>query len=105
MINVSLTQDMKPVVGDIPVIAGNITYELLSFCARRHALTPGEMLVIVGVIRGERASEMAESGQKSVKTVSTQKRSAYRKMGVSTDAEFIHYLYYLRDAVMAGLAC
>ncbi|WP_370608161.1 hypothetical protein [Citrobacter meridianamericanus] len=34
---------------------------------------------------------------KSPKTISTQKLAAYKKIGVKTDAELIHYLYWLRE--------
>ncbi|EIX7381517.1 hypothetical protein MK627_001400 [Salmonella enterica] len=42
-------------------------------------------------------SVSVKSDARSCKTRSSQKRSAYRKIGVTNDIELIHYLYNLRD--------
>ncbi|ELP9051057.1 EAL domain-containing protein [Salmonella enterica] len=62
-------------------------------CARRHALSQRETEVLVQLARGRPLFDLARQTSRSHKTCSVQKRSAYRKIGVGNDVEFIHYLY------------
>ncbi|MBC6504643.1 EAL domain-containing protein [Citrobacter freundii] len=62
-------------------------------CARRHALSLRETEVLLRLTSGQPLLDMARQVNRSVKTCSVQKRSAYRKMGVRNDVEFMHYLY------------
>ncbi|EBG2149368.1 EAL domain-containing protein [Salmonella enterica] len=64
-------------------------------CARRHVLTLRETEVLVQLARGRPLFEQARQTNRSTKTCSVQKRSAYRKIGVGNDVEFMHYLYSL----------
>lgn len=70
---------------------------LLEYCAQLHRLTPGEAEVIHWVAKGVPQKEMAFLRKVSIKTISTQKRSAFMKMQVSSDVECIHYLYFLKN--------
>ncbi|HCR3450555.1 TPA: EAL domain-containing protein [Citrobacter werkmanii] len=70
---------------------------LLRCCARRHQLSRREEEVMAFTVRGYSVSEIAKYFRRSIKTLSAQKRSVYRKLGVRNDATFIHYLYRMRD--------
>lgn len=70
---------------------------LLRRCARRHQLSRREEEVMMLTVRGYSVSETAEHFRRSTKTLSAQKRSIYRKLGVRNDTTFIHYLYRMRD--------
>ncbi|HCR3451243.1 TPA: EAL domain-containing protein [Citrobacter werkmanii] len=72
--------------------------ELLLYCARLHGLSPRETEMIISIVQGERFNLMKPSGEpRSAKTLSTQKRNAYRKIGVKNDVGLLHYLYWLND--------
>lgn len=62
-------------------------------CARRHALSLRETEVLVQLARGRPLFDLARQTSRSHKTCSVQKRSAYRKIGVTNDVDFMHYLY------------
>ena len=62
-------------------------------CARRHVLSLRETEVLVQLARGRPLIDLARQTSRSHKTCSVQKRSAYRKIGVRNDVEFMHYLY------------
>lgn len=68
---------------------------LVKDCARYYSLTPTETDIIINVAHGKPLTNVALESEKSIKTVSTQKRNAYKKMGIGSDVEFIHYLYIL----------
>ncbi|EQA8868551.1 helix-turn-helix domain-containing protein [Citrobacter braakii] len=70
---------------------------LLRRCARRHQLSRREEEVMTLTVRGYSVSEAAEHFRRSTRTLSAQKRSLYRKLGVRNDTTFIHYLYRMRD--------
>ncbi|EJG6851223.1 EAL domain-containing protein [Salmonella enterica] len=70
---------------------------LLRKCARKHLLSHREEEVMALTVRGYSLSEIAAQFRRSTKTLSTQKRSIYRKLGVRNDTTFIHYLYRMRD--------
>lgn len=73
--------------------------ELLFHCSVINRLTPSESTVIYAVARCIPLSEVANMKSVSYKTTSVQKRSAYRKMKVRSDVEFIHYLYALKSTM------
>lgn len=79
--------------------------ELLFHCSVINRLTPSESAVIYAVARGIPLADVAEVKNVSYKTLSVQKRSAYRKMQVNSDVEFIHYLYSLRGATFPPKMC
>lgn len=71
---------------------------LLLYCARLHGLSPRETEMIISIVRGDRFNLMKLSGDpRSAKTLSAQKRNAYRKIGVKNDVGLIHYLYWLNE--------
>lgn len=70
--------------------------DLLHYCAHLHRLSVRETQIAAVVARGFGLQKEAEMKGRSLKTCSVQKRSAYRKIGVRNDVEFIHYLYQLR---------
>lgn len=51
------------------------------------SLSPREMVVVRLLISGQSVSEIANRLNRSIKTVSTQKQTAFRKLGVQSDAE------------------
>lgn len=56
-------------------------------------LTVSEKQVLIKIARGESAQEVANMTGKSIKTISTQKRNAYKKIGVKNDIHFIFLLF------------
>ncbi|HCR3450466.1 TPA: hypothetical protein ON570_004108 [Citrobacter werkmanii] len=77
----------------------SISSELLYHCSVINNLTPAESTVIYAVARCIPLTKVASLKSVSYKTTSVQKRSAYRKMKVSSDVEFIHYLYSLKGGL------
>lgn len=72
--------------------------ELLLYCARLHGLSPRETEMIISIVQSDRINLMKLSGEpRSAKTLSSQKRNAYRKIGVKNDVGLIHYLYWLNE--------
>lgn len=55
------------------------------------ALSPREFEVIRLFVRGEGVAKIAENLNRSIKTVSTQKRSAMAKLNVKTDQDLIRF--------------
>jgi DNA-binding CsgD family transcriptional regulator len=70
---------------------GDETFVVLSFPVATPSLpgdlTPSERAIVELVLAGRRTSEIAEVRGVSVRTVSNQLQSAYRKLGVSSRAE------------------
>ncbi|EIP0297677.1 EAL domain-containing protein [Salmonella enterica] len=76
--------------------------ELLLQSALHFGLTARETDVMMAVVQGRGADKKSGiNSHVSPKTFSAQKRSAYRKMGVSSDVELLHYLYNVRHAESA----
>lgn len=71
--------------------------EVLEYCKQLHRLTPGETEVVSYIVKGVFQKEMALLRRVSIKTISTQKRSAFLKMQISSDVECIHYIYFLKN--------
>lgn len=55
------------------------------------SLSPREFEVIRLFVRGESVAQIASNLKRSIKTVSTQKRSAMVKLGVSTDQDLVAF--------------
>ena len=70
----------------------NLSYAL-SICAIEHKLSATELKIISFIANGVSLTEVSPITQRSIKTLSTHKRSAYVKIGVESDVGFIHYLY------------
>ncbi|SCK26470.1 response regulator transcription factor [Vogesella sp. LIG4] len=64
----------------------------------RQELSPREYEVLRCYLDGMSVTEIAEKFMRSVKTISTQKQSAYRKLGIHTDAE----LFKIRQQLENG---
>lgn len=77
-----------------------ITPYVVFLCAKRHKLSPKELEVIAIIASGTKFSDVARTDNRNVKTLSAQKRTAYLKIGVSSDVEFLHYIYWLSEKVM-----
>lgn len=60
------------------------------------ALSPAEMLVANEYCKGLADKEVADSLNKSVWTIKTQKRAIYRKLGISKDTELLLYMLCYR---------
>lgn len=60
------------------------------------ALSPAEMLVANEYCKGLADKEVADNLSKSVWTVKTQKRTIYRKLGISKDTELLLYMICAR---------
>ncbi len=56
-----------------------------------NTLSPREFEVLRLFVRGEGVAQIAQNLNRSVKTVSTQKRSAMKKLGVPTDQDLIAF--------------
>lgn len=56
-----------------------------------NTLSPREFEVLRLFVRGEGVAQIAQNLNRSVKTVSTQKRSAMKKLGVQTDQDLIAF--------------
>lgn len=56
------------------------------------ALSPAEMLVANEYCKGLADKEVADNLNKSVWTIKTQKRTIYRKLGISKDTELLLYM-------------
>ncbi|EAP9281460.1 response regulator transcription factor, partial [Salmonella enterica] len=57
------------------------------------SLTPSEKQVLIDLAKGESVQAVANRTGKSIKTISTQKRMAYKKIGVNNDILFIYLLF------------
>ncbi|AHG19648.1 hypothetical protein Z042_08465 [Chania multitudinisentens RB-25] len=66
---------------------------LLSDNTGIHKLSMAEQKVIVAVAHGKTLTELAVKRNLSIRTLSTQKRNAYKKINIKSDVEFIHYIY------------
>lgn len=73
-----------------------INHKLIIKCQELNELTPSEVSVLTGIASGLNITICAKYG-KSIKTLSTHKRNAYKKIGVKNDVQFIHYLYMLSN--------
>lgn len=54
-----------------------------------------EVKVLQQIAFGVSLNELSKSCFRSVKTLSSHKRNAFKKIGINTDAELIHYVYWL----------
>lgn len=60
------------------------------------ALSPAEWIVAVEYCKGLADKEVADNLHKSVLTTKTQKRSIYRKLGISKDTELLLYMLCMK---------
>ncbi|WFV09252.1 LuxR C-terminal-related transcriptional regulator [Citrobacter freundii] len=74
-----------------------ITPYILFLCTKKHRLSPKEIEIIAIIVSGTKFKNHTSSENRSLKTLSAQKRSAYLKIGVSNDVELMHYFYWLSD--------
>lgn len=78
---------------------------ILPLCKILHRLTPGEYRALQLIVNGKTFAVQAPDFKRSARTFSAQKRAAYRKIGINTDVEFIHYLYWLREVFSVSDSC
>lgn len=84
----SITMAEDPVVPDAPIEMGEAEAALLS----HPALSRREREVLSLSISGLTVTRIAEISERSLKTVSTQKLAAYRKLGLKNDMELFRTL-------------
>lgn len=60
--------------------------------AKKFNLTLSEKKVIYYIAAGLSVKNCSNLLDRNIKTISTQKRSAYRKMAITTDVELIHLM-------------
>lgn len=60
------------------------------------ALSPAEWIVAEEYCKGLADKEVADNLRKSILTTKTQKRSIYRKLGISKDTELILYMLCMK---------
>ncbi|WP_438867869.1 response regulator [Pseudomonas sp. L1(2025)] len=81
-------QDMQPIL-DVAKINSNMSVSApLSLRAR---LTPKEQEVLRCFLDGMSVNSIAAKFSRSASTISTQKQSAYRKLGISSDSELFKF--------------
>lgn len=83
-------------------VSEDISAEMVPLCTVLHRLTPAESRALILAVKGKKLREQARECYRSARTLSSQKRSAYGKMGICSDIEFIHYLYWLRERVQGS---
>lgn len=66
---------------------------LIQYCCAANNLSKSEGKVLNYIAKGLTISDVARIQHISIKTVSLHKRSAYKKMEVNSDVNFIHFLY------------
>jgi two-component system capsular synthesis response regulator RcsB len=64
------------------------------------SLSPREMVVLRLLLSGQSVTEIAQRLCRSIKTISTQKQTAYRKMNIQSDAELFQLAAELNVAAL-----
>lgn len=90
-------------VFNLQLVSECLSVDMVPLCAVLHRLTPAEARALIMAVKGKTLREQARECYRSTRTLSTQKRSAYEKMGIHSDIEFIHYLYWLRERMKVSL--
>ncbi|EBC5055211.1 hypothetical protein CQT90_20540 [Salmonella enterica] len=78
-----------------------ITPYVLFLCAKKHNLSRKEIEVIAIIASGSKLKAFFKTDNRSIKTIYSQKRAAYIKIGVNNDVEFLHYIYWLSDKALS----
>lgn len=93
--------DMK-VIDDAVNISKLTEHSRMSCTQRQNSvpvtLSPAEILILRQLLKGECVTDIARGFNKSVKTISHQKRSLYRKLGVRND--ILLYPYLLNNGIL-----
>ncbi|EGC4270891.1 hypothetical protein JNC30_004674 [Salmonella enterica] len=84
-------------------VSERISVNMVPLCTVLHRLTPAESRALILTIKGQKLREQARECYRSARTLSAQKRSAYGKMRIRSDIEFIHYLYWLNERMQVRL--
>lgn len=74
----------------------SIENDLFLYCACMHELSSAESDIVKELLKGRTTREISKIRHISPKTVSVQKRSAFRKMRINSDIELVHYFYFLK---------
>lgn len=93
----------KKYVFNLERVSERVSVDMVPLCTVLHRLTPAESRALILAVKGKKLREQARECYRSARTLSTQKRSAYGKMGIQSDIEFIHYLYWLRERMQVRL--
>ncbi|WP_439892487.1 response regulator [Ralstonia sp. 25C] len=87
-LNAALAAEMEgDALADTPAAAPVTDAAQLSALVDRPELSPREREVLRCCLDGMSVTEIAEKFARSIKTISSQKQSAYRKLGIRTDTE------------------
>jgi len=81
----------------------SVTAERTCGCAHDEILSPREREVLRCFLDGMSVNGIAAKFSRSANTISTQKQSAYRKLGIKTDSELFKLSGSLRDSSAIGL--
>ncbi|WP_199030674.1 response regulator transcription factor, partial [Ralstonia sp. ASV6] len=88
-LNATLAAEMErdALAADAPAPTSAVDGNQLSALVDRPELSPREREVLRCCLDGMSVSDIAEKFARSIKTISSQKQSAYRKLGIRTDTE------------------
>ena len=87
-LNAALAAEMEhDALADTPAAAPATDAAKLSALVDRPELSPREREVLRCCLDGMSVTDIAEKFARSIKTISSQKQSAYRKLGIRTDTE------------------
>lgn len=88
-LNATLAAEMErdALATDAPAPTSVVDGNALSALVDRPELSPREREVLRCCLDGMSVSDIAEKFARSIKTISSQKQSAYRKLGIRTDTE------------------
>ena len=88
-LNATLAAEMErdALAADAPAPTSAADGNQLSALVERPELSPREREVLRCCLDGMSVSDIAEKFARSIKTISSQKQSAYRKLGIRTDTE------------------
>jgi two component transcriptional regulator, LuxR family len=81
------------------LISGNYSEENVRQAVSLSALSPKEQEVIRCFLTGMTVTDIAEKFHRSLKTISGQKQSAMRKLGLKAD----HELFIIKDELLKSL--
>ncbi|EBW2193854.1 hypothetical protein CSU57_05880 [Salmonella enterica subsp. enterica serovar Infantis] len=90
-------------VFNLEQVSERVSVDMVPLCTVVHRLSPAESRALILTVKGKKLREQARECYRSARTLSAQKRSAYEKMEIQSDIEFIHYLYWLRERMQIRL--
>ncbi|WP_239043418.1 helix-turn-helix domain-containing protein [Citrobacter freundii] len=77
--------------------AKKVNNKIIPHFTHLHGLTLVEVQVLQQIAFGVSLSNLSKSCFRSVKTLSSHKRNTFKKIGINTDAELVHYVHWLNE--------